>query len=332
MPESTGTQENESANLKIRLEVVMNRLRKAGYPVSLSSDMPLRLRVVTRDEIAVAHLNPDDVDQFLADHPCGPRKQMPTPGTGEITQAQAAGFRVHQGQAADGAELDGRWWWTLSQPGWVEAESGDASFPDEMGAWADAVRELWRDPRLVLSGKDDVCAEAGAQAIVLVSIPELMHRFSAEQSLSPAMRMVRIGQAIKAWHVADHADEIHDTPESAPSTLVCMLSDLRHDCEANQLDFTKLVGESYTECQLTKHHHAAKETPVNVLPHDAQECLMDFISHHGDFIKACRFIADAQTGSDDRLYWQHQIDVLERMKRQANRVLDYLSGKTPMIS
>ncbi|WP_205191323.1 hypothetical protein [Burkholderia sp. LMG 13014] len=57
---------------------------------------------------------------------------------------------------------------------------------------------------------------------------------------------------------------------------------------------------------------------------DARECLMDVVSHHGDFEKACRALKDAASddgNGSDASYWLHQIDVLGRMKAQAERAL-----------
>ena len=56
-----------------------------------------------------------------------------------ITQAQAYGFRVHQGTAEDGAELAGRWWWSLARPGWSGAEVSAQDWGSEAEAWDDAV-------------------------------------------------------------------------------------------------------------------------------------------------------------------------------------------------
>jgi hypothetical protein len=55
---------------------------------------------------------------------------------------------------------------------------------------------------------------------------------------------------------------------------------------------------------------------------DARECLMDVVSHHHDFRTACLEVkASNETTRSDELYWQKQIDVLDRMKAQAERVL-----------
>lgn len=57
------------------------------------------------------------------------------------------------------------------------------------------------------------------------------------------------------------------------------------------------------------------------LTDDAKECLGDVISHHGDFVKACEFAKLGESGEDGVSYWTHQINVLNRMKDQAERVV-----------
>lgn len=57
---------------------------------------------------------------------------------------------------------------------------------------------------------------------------------------------------------------------------------------------------------------------------DARECLMDVVSHHHDFVTACKSIKGelhACGAHDSAAYWQKQIDVLDRMKAQAERAL-----------
>lgn len=61
---------------------------------------------------------------------------------------------------------------------------------------------------------------------------------------------------------------------------------------------------------------------------DARECLLDVISHHGDFRLALLEVkASNETTSSDELYWQKQIDVLDRMRSQAERALSKLKAK-----
>lgn len=93
----------------------------------------------------------------------------------------------------------------------------------------------------------------------------------------------------------------------------------------------------------------------NPKPEDpAQECLQDVVSHYGDFRKALTLARDACPGYDigmlrtvlgsgaqpgrnvdpedgdaDYSYWQHQINVLDRMKRQAEQALGEPNGLSP---
>ena len=56
----------------------------------------------------------------------------------------------------------------------------------------------------------------------------------------------------------------------------------------------------------------------------ARECLMDVVSHHGDFRTACdndRQALEVDGDRDAASYWQHQINVLDRMRGQAEIAL-----------
>jgi hypothetical protein len=58
------------------------------------------------------------------------------------------------------------------------------------------------------------------------------------------------------------------------------------------------------------------------LTDDARECLMDVVSHHHDFRTACIEVkASNETTRSDESYWQKQIEVLDRMRAQAERAL-----------
>lgn len=64
---------------------------------------------------------------------------------------------------------------------------------------------------------------------------------------------------------------------------------------------------------------------------DARECLMDVVSHHQDFVTACKSIKGelhACGAHDSAAYWQKQIDVLDRMKAQAERALATSANET----
>jgi len=69
----------------------------------------------------------------------------------DIAAATNAGFQVQQGSPDHGPDLNGRWWWTLNQPGWTGVETSHENFDTKASAWSDAVRMLRADPEL--SGK-----------------------------------------------------------------------------------------------------------------------------------------------------------------------------------
>lgn len=54
---------------------------------------------------------------------------------------------------------------------------------------------------------------------------------------------------------------------------------------------------------------------------DVRECLMDVVSHNRDFVNACEVMGAEATNADDAAYWKKQVDVLQRMKAQAERAL-----------
>ena len=58
-----------------------------------------------------------------------------------------------------------------------------------------------------------------------------------------------------------------------------------------------------------------------LLSGDARECLMDVVSHHCDFVNACKVMHFDAINDDSDAYWEKQIDVLNRMKAQAERAL-----------
>jgi hypothetical protein len=53
----------------------------------------------------------------------------------------------------------------------------------------------------------------------------------------------------------------------------------------------------------------------------ANECLHDVVSHHHDFRQALVLRRNRTQTVDSQSYWQHQIDVLDRMKDQAQAAL-----------
>jgi len=67
-----------------------------------------------------------------------------------IAAAKEAGFQVQQGGPKDGPELNGLWWWTLTQPGWSGVETSPDEFVTESEAWSDAVRALNEDTELIV--------------------------------------------------------------------------------------------------------------------------------------------------------------------------------------
>jgi hypothetical protein len=75
------------------------------------------------------------------------------------------------------------------------------------------------------------------------------------------------------------------------------------------------------------------EVPLSSLGDDAHECLLDVVSHYQDFRTAILEVkAHNETTGSDELYWQKQLNVLDRMKAQAERALSSPDVAGPAIT
>ncbi|WP_334043575.1 hypothetical protein [Burkholderia ambifaria] len=105
----------------------------------------LERRVDPRDAMAIPSVV-EELEGALARSANKERMDVPA---NDIADAQAAGFRAEFGAADYPDEtLRGRWWWTLTQPGWSGVEVSEVNFAAESDAWADAIRALRQDPSL----------------------------------------------------------------------------------------------------------------------------------------------------------------------------------------
>ncbi|MCM3581822.1 MULTISPECIES: hypothetical protein [Ralstonia] len=88
-----------------------------------------------------------------------------------------------------------------------------------------------------------------ADAVAIeVRIPAEMAEFAADSSYSPRMRVARVEQALKAWSVANEtSSDAPDSPEGAEQAVLCLLSDLRHYCDAKGLAFAPIDRLAYQE-------------------------------------------------------------------------------------
>ena len=48
---------------------------------------------------------------------------------------------------------------------------------------------------------------------------------------------------------------------------------------------------------------------------DTEFRLSDYITHHGDFVDACKIARDAADNEGNKAYWQRQINTLERLAK-----------------
>lgn len=61
-----------------------------------------------------------------------------------------------------------------------------------------------------------------------------------------------------------------------------------------------------------------------------RDCLEDIISHHRAFADGFATLRDAAICDGDKSYWQHQIDVIDRMFGQATRAIDHITSAPPL--
>lgn len=113
-----------------------------------------------------------------------------------------------------------------------------------------------------------------------------------------------------------------------------MQDDKAHDEWERRIPITnedvlyKIVGWGVAEWQWAFRHSPILFTRARLLTKepcpkcaDARECLQDLISHYDDLCCACTATRNESSGTNRRGYWQHQLDVLNRMKKQAKRAL-----------
>ena len=77
---------------------------------------------------------------------------------------------------------------------------------------------------------------------------------------------------------------------------------------------------------------AATRDAPSALSHDARECLLDVISHHGNIVAgfaAQRLEATQDDDTDSVAYWNREINVAHRMKAQAERAIAASAPKEP---
>jgi hypothetical protein len=68
-----------------------------------------------------------------------------------------------------------------------------------------------------------------------------------------------------------------------------------------------------------------KNFPYGKLMHLAADQLEDYISHHNDWKEGCAAALAQSTCADDDSYWEHQLEVLNRLEK-ARTDLNKTSG------
>lgn len=136
--------------------------------------------------------------------------------------------------------------------------------PPESAAWYAATQDVMRE-WLLQTNTQSRKLEQTETELLSVLIPARAARFAAEESMTAAMRVVRLEQAIKAWHVADETrGPMTDNDAAADEdAVVLMLADMRHYCDQHGLDFGQLDRGAYADyCdQLDNDRHHATLSP-----------------------------------------------------------------------
>lgn len=149
----------------------------------------------------------------------------------------------------------------------------------------------------------------------------------------------RVVYFVKTWHERATSQLIAKIPDSIDTVATLDLADLERVLEllhasslGGKLTITTTeegqcvaVTRTDTDGQILS---TLWEASNPSLGDDAHECLSDVVSHYHDFRTACIEIkAASETTRSDELYWQKQIDVLDRMKAQAERALSRNAAK-----
>lgn len=114
-----------------------------------------------------------------------------------------------------------------------------------------------------LSDGRDVSLAASVVEIT-VNVPASDPGFASEPTYTAKMRVSRIEQAMKAWHVADETSQDFQAGEVSEHAVVVMLADLRHYCDAYGLPFSQLdrhAHADYMDQLENDRHHKASLTP-----------------------------------------------------------------------
>lgn len=95
-----------------------------------------------------------------------------------------------------------------------------------------------------------------------IKVPAEMPEFSEDLTYSPRMRVVRVGQSLKAWRVADQTFESDPaTPDGIEQTVLGMLADLRFLCDEHGLDFARIDRMAYGDYMMVKEEARREAKP-----------------------------------------------------------------------
>lgn len=122
--------------------------------------------------------------------------------------------------------------------------------------------------------------------------------------------------AADAWHIISDAEDAEDI-----------------DPIERTMAASRRVAAFESARKLLARRTSSPAASTTVAPlDDARKCLMDVLSHHDDFEKACRALKDAASddgNGSEASYWLDRIDVLGRIKTQAEHALTAVAQPIP---
>ena len=143
------------------------------------------------------------------------------------------------------------------------------------------------------------------------------------------------GEAISPSDFGGGADEMHQMAKTEGWTALIALPARQADADDWNLSGTLLYklknGVNHSEIRVSMFDGSRSEEACetlaahlewlvthwgNPMPEDCAVLPMDFLTHMGDWERACNIAYHSSTDNDDKSYWQHQMTTLENLRKR----------------